>query len=62
MPAAGMFVQMMEYRQPVAFSKAVRFCACRRDGFVRRTIQRRASGQLAARLSRWVISATCLSS
>ena len=27
MPAAGMFVTMMEYRQPVAFSKAVRFLA-----------------------------------
>jgi len=25
-----MLVTMMEYRQPVAFSKAVRFLACRR--------------------------------
>ena len=53
---------MMEYRQPVAFSKAVRFFACRRDGLVRRTIHRSPSGQPAARLVRWVISATCLSS
>jgi hypothetical protein len=53
---------MMEYRQPVARSKAVRFLICRRDGLVRRTIHRRPSGQPAALLSRCVISATCLSS
>jgi len=35
-----MFVQITEYRHPVAFSKAVRFFSCRRDGFVRRTIHR----------------------
>ena len=57
-----MLVTMMEYRQPVARSKAVRFLACRRDGLVRRTIHRSPAGQPAARLSRWVISATCLSS
>jgi len=57
-----MFVQMMEYRQPVARSKAVRFLAWRRDGLVRRTIHRSAAGQRPARLSRWVISAMCLSS
>ena len=39
--AAGMFVTMMEYRQPVAFSNAVRLGICRLDGFVRRTIHRR---------------------
>jgi hypothetical protein len=33
-----MLVMMMEYRQPVARSKAVRFLACRRDGLERRTI------------------------
>ena len=53
---------MMEYRQPVALSKAVRFLACRREGLVRRTIHRSPAGQPAARLIRWVISATCLSS
>ena len=57
-----MLVTMMEYRQPVARSKAVRFLACRRDGLVRRTIHRSPAGQFPARLSRWVISATCLSS
>ena len=61
-PAAGMFVQMMEYRHPVARSKAVRFLACRREGLVRRTIHRSPAGQPAARPSRWVTSATCLSS
>ena len=60
-PAAGMLVTMMEYRQPAARSKAVRFLDCRREGFVRRTIHRRPSAR-AARLIRWVISATCLSS
>ena len=35
----------MEYRQPVARSKAVRFLACRRDGLVRRTIHRSPAGQ-----------------
>jgi len=58
---SGMFVTMMEYRQPVAGSTAVRFLACRRDGLVRRTIQRSPAGQPAARDSRWVISATCSS-
>jgi hypothetical protein len=29
-----MFVTMMEYRHPVARSKAVRFLACRRDGLL----------------------------
>jgi hypothetical protein len=53
----GMFVTMTEHRLPVARSKAVRFFICRHDGFVRRTIHRKP----AARLSRWVISATCLS-
>jgi hypothetical protein len=61
-PAAGMFMQMIEYRHPVAFSKAVRFLACRRAGFVRRTIHRSPSGHRPARLIRCVISATCLSS
>jgi len=60
-PAAGMLVQMMEYRQPVARSKAVRFLARRRDGLVRRTIHRSPAGQYPARLSRRVTSATCLS-
>jgi hypothetical protein len=32
-PAAGMFVQMMQYSHPVAFSKAVKFFACRQEGF-----------------------------
>ena len=53
---------MMEYRHPVARSKAVRFFICRRDGLVRRTIHRKPVGHPAARLIRWVISATCLSS
>ena len=61
MPVAAMLVTMMEYRQPVARSKAVRFLAWCREGFVRRTIYRRPSGQPADRSSRWVISATCLS-
>jgi len=39
-----MLVTMMEYRQPVAFSKAVGFLACRRDGLVRRTIHRSPAG------------------
>ena len=39
---------MMEYRQPVAFSKAVRFLACLREGLVRRTIHRKPCGQPAA--------------
>ncbi len=51
-PAAGMFVTMMEYRQPVAFSNAVRVGICRRDGFVRRTIHSRPCGQPAARVIR----------
>ena len=55
-PAAGMFVQMMEYRHPVTRSKAVRFLACRRDGLVRRTIHRSPAGQRPARRIRWVIS------
>ena len=50
-PAAGMLVTMMEYRQPVARSKAVRFLACRRDGLVRRTIHRSPAGHPAARWS-----------
>jgi regulator of RNase E activity RraA len=62
LPAAGMFITMMEYRQPVARSKAVWFLICRRDGFVRRTIHRSPAGQPPTRLSRWVTSATCLSS
>src|SRR3954469_4568843 len=33
-----MLVTMIEYRQPVARSKAVRFLACRRNGLERRTI------------------------
>src|ERR1019366_378178 len=61
MPAWGMFVQMMEYRHPVAFSQAVRFFACLREGFARRTIHRRPPGHLPARLIRCVTSATCLS-
>src|SRR5216683_5644467 len=61
-PAAGMLVTMMEYRHPVARSKAVRFPACRREGLVRRTTHRSPEGHPAARLVRWVISATCLSS
>jgi hypothetical protein len=56
-----MLVQMMEYRHPAFRSKAVRFYTCRPDGLVRRTIQRRPSGQMPARLIRCVISATCLS-
>jgi signal transduction histidine kinase len=52
----GMLVTMMEYRQPVAFPKAVRLLACRRDGLVRRTIHRKPAGHAPARLSRWVTS------
>jgi len=36
----------------VAFANAVRFLACCRDGFVRRTIHCDPAGQTAARLSR----------
>ena len=52
---------MIEYRQPVFFSKAVRLGICRRDGLVRRAIHRKPCGQSAARLVRWVISATAVS-
>jgi hypothetical protein len=51
----------MEYRQPVARSKAVRFLAYRRDGPGAAYDPPQPGGQAAARLSRWVISATCLS-
>ena len=61
-PPSGMLVQMMEYRQPVSFSQAVRFLICRRDGFTWRTIHRRPSGQFSALVIRCVISATALSS
>ena len=61
-PASGMFVQVMEYFQPVFFSQSVRFLRWRRDGFTRRAIHRRPSGQFPARLIRPVISATSLSS
>ena len=57
-PASGMFVQVMEYFQPVFFSWSVRFLMCRRDGFTRRAIQRRPPGQFPARPIRPVISAT----
>ena len=61
-PVTGMFVQMMEYFQPVFFSRRSGSSVCRRDGFTRRTIHRRPAGQFPARLIRCVISATALSS
>jgi hypothetical protein len=56
-----MLAQVMEYFQPV-FSQSVRFLKWRRDGFTRRTIQRRLPNQFPARLVRLVISAVSLSS
>src|SRR5438045_9684665 len=56
-PAGGMFVTMMEYRHPVARSKAVRFLAWRRDGLVRRTIHRRLAGEYRAGTSTQVVMA-----
>ena len=57
-----MFVQVMEYFQPVFFSWSVRFLRWRRDGFTRRAIERSPSGQFPALVSRPVISAASLSS
>src|ERR1017187_3481592 len=57
-----MFVQVMEYFQPVFLSYSVRFFRWRRDGLTRRAIHRRAPGQFPARVVRPVISATSLSS
>ena len=44
--AAAMFVQMKKYHHPVACSNAVRFFACRGEGFARQTIKRRPFGHL----------------
>jgi len=52
---------MIECRQPVFFSYAVRLAIWRRDGLTRRTIHRSPPGQFPARLIRRVISAACLS-
>jgi hypothetical protein len=60
-PASGMFVQVMEYFQPVLRSWAVRFFLWRREGFTRRAIQRSPPGQLSALVMRPVTSATSLS-
>ena len=43
----GMLVTMMEYRQPVARSNAVRFFICLRKGLVRRAIQLSSAGHPA---------------
>jgi hypothetical protein len=61
-PASGMFVQLMEYFQPLSFSWSVRFLRCRRDGLTRLAIQRSPPGQFPARLVSPVISAVSLSS
>jgi hypothetical protein len=39
-----MFVAVIEYRQPVFFSKSVSLAACRPEGTTRRTISRVSSG------------------
>jgi hypothetical protein len=54
-----MLVAMMEYFQPVFFSRSVRFSACRPDGLTRRTISRMPFSQPLRRL-RPVTSATAL--
>jgi hypothetical protein len=69
-PATSRHAQALPLRPPrrirpggMRFQRPqVRFLAWRRDGLVRRTIHRRPAGQPAARDSRWVVSATCLSS